>query len=278
MQNNVNTNVERIIAKIDNDFNPDHSDWIPRVGAWCIEAMGLINALPTIKVKKELKVHNRIAYSLCNLNDNITIYDSNGCKIEKAKETRCECNVSSTGNIGCGATNATEITPSTINIVNNPSASHNSTYVKADLINEKEYPGRYNVVGYSRYGNNNNHNYVIVNDNKIELNFDTDCIIIEYDGIKTYESDIFNCELPVIPNNAILIEAIVNYCMYKMLCRGYKHPVLNLAASQYGTNPYYIWKELKDEANRSIIIDGIDEDITKIMRSNFFINTFDSRR
>ena len=26
MLNNVNTNVERIIAKIDNDFNPDNSD------------------------------------------------------------------------------------------------------------------------------------------------------------------------------------------------------------------------------------------------------------
>ena len=25
------TNIERIIAKIDNDFNPDNSDWIPNV-------------------------------------------------------------------------------------------------------------------------------------------------------------------------------------------------------------------------------------------------------
>ena len=40
MLNNVNTNVEHIIAKIDNDFNPDNSDWIPRVGTWVIDAMG----------------------------------------------------------------------------------------------------------------------------------------------------------------------------------------------------------------------------------------------
>ena len=39
MLNNVNTSVERIIAKIDNDFNPDGSDWIPRVIAWTIDAM-----------------------------------------------------------------------------------------------------------------------------------------------------------------------------------------------------------------------------------------------
>ena len=41
MQTNPNTNIEHIIAKIDNDFNIDHSDWIPRVAAWAIEALGI---------------------------------------------------------------------------------------------------------------------------------------------------------------------------------------------------------------------------------------------
>lgn len=51
MLNESNTNIERIIAKIDNDFNPDNSDWIPRVAAWCIDAMSQIDVLPTEKYR-----------------------------------------------------------------------------------------------------------------------------------------------------------------------------------------------------------------------------------
>ena len=39
MLNNQNTNVERIIAKIHNDFNPHNSAWIHRVAAWPNDAM-----------------------------------------------------------------------------------------------------------------------------------------------------------------------------------------------------------------------------------------------
>ena len=42
MLNNPNTNIEHIIAKIDNDFNIDNSDWIPRVAAWVIEALSIL--------------------------------------------------------------------------------------------------------------------------------------------------------------------------------------------------------------------------------------------
>ena len=39
-----------------------------------------------------------------------------------------------------------------------------------------------------------------------------------------------------------------------------------------------MWQTMKEEAKRSILIDGIDEDVTKIFRSTFFINTFDPKR
>ena len=62
-----------------------------------------------------------------------------------------------------------------------------------------------------------------------------------------------------------------------MLCRGYKHPVFNLQASQYGTNPYYIWNNLKEEARRSVINQAVDDVDTSLFRSNFFVSTFDPR-
>ena len=277
MLNNVNTNVERIIAKIDNDFNPDNSDWIPRVGAWCIDAMTQLDILRTKRKKKKLIVKDRIAYSDCPLtNNNIKIYDNKGCKIEEAKDSNA-CNDCPSMGESASETSGTsiDITPSTINAIETGNKQA-PNYVIANTINDK-YPFRYNVQHYNLGNNIKKHNYVIVNGDKIELNFDTNFIYIEYDYIETICSERFGCELPVIPNNGLLIEAIAYYCMYKMLCRGYKHPVFNLQASQYGTNPYYIWTQLKDEAKRSILNNSID-DASKLFRSNLFINTFDPHR
>lgn len=275
MLNNVNTNVERIIAKIDNDFNPDNSDWIPRVAAWCIEAMQQINVLRKQRKKVKLAVVDRIAYSPCELNtENLVVYDSNGCKLKKANSATTKCCSLSTGK-----DKQSEITEvaNTVSYINNNDAAKVPDYVLAETLNDKEWPGRYRVNEYDYGINKELHNYVVINNNKIELNYDEKCITVEYDAILTYISEIYNCELPVIPNNGLLIEAIAYYCVYKMLCRGYRHPVFNLQASQYGTNPYYIWTQLKEEARRSVINQGFDEDASKLFRSNFFINTYDPR-
>lgn len=56
------TNIERIIAKIDNDFNPDNSDWVPRVGVWTLEVMGQLNILNTERAKVQLPVKERINF------------------------------------------------------------------------------------------------------------------------------------------------------------------------------------------------------------------------
>ena len=276
--NNANTNVERIIAKIDNDFNPDNSDWIPRVGAWCIDAMSQLDVLVTKRKRKKLTVKDRIAYSECPINGtNIKVYDGNGCEIKEINSSTC-CNDSpSTGEFASETSDTiTEVTPNTVDVVKTGNKA-SANYVVAETENEK-YPFRYNIQHYAFDSDSNQkHNYVFVDCNKIELNFDTDYIYVETEYIDSEYSDMFGCEVPIIPNNGLLIEAIAYYCIYKMLCRGYKHPVFNLAASQYGTNPYYIWTQLKEEAKRSIINNNIGDDASKLFRSNLFIETFDSR-
>ena len=63
--NNSKITVEHIIAKIDNDFNPDNSDWIPRVAAWCTDAMNQLKVLNKVDKAISYKVVNRIAKSPC---------------------------------------------------------------------------------------------------------------------------------------------------------------------------------------------------------------------
>lgn len=276
---NVET-IERLIAKIDNDFNPDNSDWIPRVGAWCIDAMQQLNVLRTKRKRKKLLVKDRIAYSDCNINSqNIVVYDSNGCKIEEASNSKCCSDSSLYGEDASVASDTiiAEVTPNTVDRVDTGNYDE-ANYVIAETINDK-YPYRYNVQHYNINGNNiKDKNYIVVDCNKIELNFDTDYIYIETEFIETYHSKQFDCEMPVIPNNGLLLEALAYYCMYKMLLRGYKHPVMNLAASQYGTNPYYQWLQLKDKAQASVIGDIIENgDASKLFRSGFYINSYDPR-
>lgn len=278
MQDNKYTTVDRIIAKIDNDFNPDNSDWIPRVGAWCIDAMQQLDVLRTKKKKVKLNVIDRIAHSNCDLdNAKFSIYDNNGCKIKEADSESCCSMIDPSTGEGTSETSASintqELSDTVSHIHNNNAVSDK---VIAETINDKT-PYKWNV-RVSKDNVVNEHNYVLVGSNKIELNFDADYIYLETDMVETYCSNNYNCELPVIPNNGLLIEAIAYYCVYKMLCRGYKHPVFNLQASQYGTNPYYIWTTLKEEARRSVINDGVDDgDSEHLFRSSFFVQTFDPR-
>lgn len=274
MLNNVNTNVERIIAKIDNDFNPDQSDWIPRVGAWVYDALAQTKALCTERKKIKLIVHDRIAYSTYPINSpDLAVTDAKGCKIDKQKAgDSCDCGYS-TGEIEMLG----DLTPQTISIIENDGAANVPDYTIANTINNNNKPPRYNIQNYNYASSVNVKSYVIVDDNKLQINFDANCIYVVTDMPKTEWSDVYNCELPVVPNSGILIEAIAYYCLYKMLCRGYKHPLFNLAASQYGTNPYYEWNKLKPEAKRAVIIDAqgnINVNDGNLFQSALFITTF----
>lgn len=93
MANNKTITIEYIIAKLDNDFNPDGSDWIPRVPAWCVDAMNELKVLRKVDKKMKLTVINKIAKSKCCLiDDGLKVYDSNGCEVPRADSSKYRCN------------------------------------------------------------------------------------------------------------------------------------------------------------------------------------------
>ena len=186
----------------------------------------------------------------------------------------CPCNgYPSTGDLEQTTTASATDTSETI-------CNEDANNAPDQMVSEQIAPNRYNIYEFE-LGCDKQRNYVLIDDTKIELNFDTDCIQLEYDFIETQESELYGCELPMIPNDGVLIEALTYFCMYKMLTRGYKHPVMNLAASQYGTNPYYIWLQMKEQAKRSIINRNFDRDMddsSRMFRSALYIDTFDPKR
>lgn len=275
--------IENIIAKIDNDFNLDNTDWIPRIAAWSTDAISQLKVLRTELKETKVAVINNIAKLSCKIdNSYIKIYDDNGCEvkeIDEAKCVRCGSDSPSTGERNDNITSLGDSgTREVINTdYNGPEhyrsvSIHNNTTIETNKHNVYEEYKLTPRREYDKY-------YIVIDSNTIELNFNTKYITIITKGIKTQYSEYYKTEIPVIPNNGILIEAIGFYCMYKMLCRGYKHPVFNLNASQYGTNPYYIWMQLKEKAKISVTLDEQGDSIDNIdgWQSYFFNYTFPKR-
>ena len=99
--------------------------------------------------------------------------------------------------------------------------------------------------------NNNNRNFVL-DCNNIELNFDTDYIEVETFEVATYYDDYYDCEVPYIYEDGLLLEALSWYCLFKYLSRGSKHPVYDLKSSNPIINPWLQWNTLRPKAANSV--------------------------
>ena len=323
MANNTTTNIERIVAKIDNDFNPDNSDWIPRVAAWAIDAMNMLKVLRKTPKCTKLTVRNRIAVSpCCPDGDDLRVFDENGCEIKRLTNDRCGTNgcagegcPSSTGGEhdgvhhhhhgehGCDTCHphhphphyddcGFEIDHHEHNHCDcHVSESHTREVINPHLFPDNtlswtEHTGSYDyrcmhrththhIGGHGAHGKLRNY---VVQGNNIELNFDARYITISQLQVETEYSNYFGSEVPKIPDNGLLIEAIAQFAMYKMLTRGYKHPVMTLTAASPALNPYVAWQQLSQLARRSIRLDeqGVIRDDGS-WRNAFYNFTFNPR-
>ena len=321
MANNRTTTIERIIAKLDNDFNPDNSDWIPRVSAWVYDALNQLKCLRKQYKCRRLEVHNRIAISPCCPDDSVRVFDKYGCEIKMMNDARCgsncdegRCSPSSTGGLNLGCEEHDEhhhycgcdpchphhhehfddcgfkIDVPHPHDCCHVAESHTRECVNTHLFPDKvlnwtEHTGSYDYRCMHRvhsvhirpidsYGRNRN---FVVSGNNIELNFDTDYIVVAILQVETEYSEYFGTEVPKIPDNGLLIEAIADYCCYRMLTRGYKHPVMNLTSASEALNPYVRWKVNLEKVRRSVALDmqlPTDDDL---MRSAFYLFTFNPR-
>lgn len=230
--------LQRLVGKIDNDFNISESDWIPRVAAWTIDALSQMKILPMVKKKRTLEVSDKIATFPCELNaTDLKVYDENGIEIPEANEYN---------NCGCGTKNSPEI-----GIFDSSNKTGTNTITVANVVN-----------GYNR-------NFVLQGRN-IELNFDTDNIVVESYEVATYYDDYYDCECPYIYDDGLLLEALSWYVMFKYLSRGSTHPVYDLKSNSPVTNPWLQWNTLRPKAANSVKMKLSD---AKEGWNNFFYNS-----
>lgn len=229
--------LQRLIGKIDNDFNISESDWIPRVAAWTIDALSQMQVLPMERKRRKLEVSNRIAQFPCQINaKELKVFDKLGREIPELNNKN-----------SCGCSNSRNSTPQEIAVID----TTNKTGINFMQVGT--------IIG------SNSHNFVL-DGNNIELNFDTDEIEVETYEIATYFDDYYQCEVPYIYDNGLLLEALAWYVMFKYLSRGSKHPVYDLKSGNPALNPYIQWNTLRPKATASVKI--------AISRSNDGWNNF----
>lgn len=217
--------LQRLVGKIDNDFNIDESDWIPRVAAWVIDALAQMKVLPMERKRRKLEVSERIAQFPCEINGKeLKVFDSNGVEIPNLDETdRCGCSGS-----------ARKYAGSEIGVFD----TTNKTGV--------------NAVQIANVCNGVNGRNFVLDCNQISLNFDADEIEVETFEVATYHDDYYDCECPYIYDDGLLLEALAWYVMFKYLSRGSNHPVYNLKAQNPLLNPLYQWNYWRPKAAASV--------------------------
>lgn len=241
--------LSRLIGKVDNDFNLSESDWIPRVGAWVTDALSQMKCLPMERKRRTLEVSSRIATFPCELNTTeLKVFDSRGCEIPALNSNnRCGCSELGTKNPN-----------SEIAIFDSENKTGVNTMEVANIVTS------------------NNRNFVVAGNN-IELNFDTDSIIVESYEVATYYDEYFDCEVPYIYDNGKLLEALSWYILFKYLSRGSKHTVYSLTSPNPVTNPFTQWNTLRPKAEMSVKID-LAKETERGWRNFFYNSTFDPRR
>ena len=241
--------LSRLIGKVDNDFNLSESDWIPRVGAWVTDALSQMKCLPMERKRRTLEVSSRIATFPCELNTTeLKVFDSRGCEIP-ALNSNNQCNCSGLG-------------------TKNPNAEI--------AIFDSENKTGVNTMEVANIVTASNRNFVVAGNN-IELNFDTDSIVVESYEVATYYDEYFDCEVPYIYDNGKLLEALSWYILFKYLSRGSKHTVYSLTSPNPVTNPFTQWNTLRPKAEMSVKID-LAKETERGWRNFFYNSTFDPRR
>ncbi len=224
MKLNNQLTLQRLIGKVDNDFNISESDWIPRVAAWTIDALSQMKVLPMEKKNRTIEVSDRVAQFPCTLDAReINIYDKNGCEIQPYKKS-ISC--------GCG----------------NPMMSSTGEQIG---ITDSSARNSFDSVRVADISNSESRNFVLKGNN-IYLNFDTDKITVESLEVATYYDEYYDCECPYIYDDGILLEALAWYVLYKYLSRGSKHIVYSLQSPNQAINPFMQWNYLRPKAAASV--------------------------
>jgi len=251
------TEVDEVIARLDNDFNINKGDYIPRFPQWvyqCLSDLELIYGLvPAAHV-------GYVENNQCALPEDLehlTMIEYKGHRLErksKGNPTFKEDNSVSDYIAYIQTDIGLDIEVNTENITVSDILGGTKLDIKSIHVKD---------TSSAQYVPKSGDSYVLLSNGNIETSFYTGIVIYHYYKLPTKYNDRIGALCPLIPDNEFVIEACSWYILMNLMQRGYKHPVYSLNSNNYITNPYLMYRRKRLNARNKG--DKLDRDQQKII-------------
>lgn len=229
------TSIGKLIAKLDNDFGIDNSDWIPRLSEWAIAAMADLGIYENKEMKiVPIPVEERIVPFPCDLSKFIGLFSSKGCLITRYNPISHAHQSNYATHVDISHIKRTVIYDEEGNVIQR-------------RMDTEAIPLCNTACDYIHY--------IPISGRAVELTRDDHKVWLMYmTAMRDENGDV------LVPDNEVLLEAIAWYCFWKILGRGTKHIVYSLTGKN-DLNPFWLYRNiyrLKAINEYSDMEDGIE--------------------
>lgn len=255
-----------IIARISEDYNINHADYINRVPQWIHQALNELNIdIAFIPKFQFIPIIENIGLLPGDIKM-ITGVEANGIRLNRI--------------YGRSSIRTTEVNHQDAVVMTNLGSTiygENITIDGSKVVMESNKVRTYNNETILTTKPSDKYNYILLPNGKIETNLDCEEVVVYYLSYPIEFDSIFGFEAPMIPDNEHVKIALTWYVLCKILMRGGVHPILKLGGIDPEYDPSKQWKHWKP-----IAINKANEDdpeqmaiLSKVHRSFFYNHLFD---
>ena len=257
-----------IVARISEDYNINHADYINRVPQWVHQAMGELDInIAFIPTFITIPIVERIGLLPRDIKL-ITGVEADGCRLTRIH--------------GHGSVKTIELTQRDAIVMTSLGSTVYGDNIVIDTENNKVVM---NPTKIRTYNNetivhtqpSDKYNYILLPNGKIEINSDAKFVTIYYLSYPITFDTIFGFDAPQIPDNEHVKVALTWYVLRNILMRGYLHPIISLTSNDPENNPNRQWTRWKTIARNNASDSDPDQSaiLSRLHRSYFYNSMFD---
>lgn len=246
---------DEVISRLDNDFNVNTGDWVPRIPQWIYQCLSDLNIRLGLIPKAHIAtVVNFQAHIPEDLEQMIGV-EYNGSKLDRRTTTQYKNQSTNTYSNIILQTNIGVTVEGTLKNVT----------LDDDLENIKINVDKIRVYDASSITElpSSNHYYYLLPNGRIETSFETGYVIFHYYTLPYSYNKTVNSKCPLIPDTEAIKDAITWYLFQSILQRGTKHPIFSIGNPNWKLDPYERYR--KSRLNAKNKARNLDPDQARIL-------------
>ena len=246
---------DSILSRLDNDFNVNSGDWIPRVPQWLYQCLSDLNIYLSLIPKAHVSIVSNYSTNIPDDLQLMTAIEYNGSRLTrigsysyKPQSTSSNSSAYIKTNVGITLTGTLE------NVTLDDSLSD----IEVQLSKIRVYDAS-SVIDLP----GNSETYRLIPNGTIETSFEEGLIVFHYYSFPSAYNERLNSLCPLIPDNNAVEDAATWYIFQSILQRGHKHPVFTLGNPNWKLDPFERYRKARLNAkNKS---NKLDKDQARIV-------------